>query len=78
MSVSETIYIQEIFTAYLVLFLMNAYVYGAFQYQKYMASNRTWNIYAGQNRFYLHTLSENRLDYCSVPFFSFTFLELTP
>jgi hypothetical protein len=29
---------SEIFTAYLVLFLLNAYVYGAFQYQKYMAS----------------------------------------
>ena len=28
---------SEIFTAYLVLFLLNAYVYGAFQYQKYMA-----------------------------------------
>lgn len=29
---------SEFFTAYLVLFLLNAYVYGAFQYQKYMAS----------------------------------------
>lgn len=29
---------SEIFTAYLVLFLLNAYVYAAFQYQKYMAS----------------------------------------
>lgn len=28
---------SEIFTAYLVLFLLNAYIYGAFQYQKYMA-----------------------------------------
>lgn len=29
---------SEIFSAYLVLFLLNAYVYAAFQYQKYMAS----------------------------------------
>lgn len=29
---------SEMFTAYLVLFLLNAYVYAAFQYQKYMAS----------------------------------------
>ncbi|MEN2283751.1 hypothetical protein AAGF08_16525 [Algoriphagus sp. SE2] len=29
---------SEIFTAYLVLFLLNAYVYAAFQYQKYMSS----------------------------------------
>jgi len=29
---------SEIFSAYLVLFLLNGYVYGAFQYQKYMAS----------------------------------------
>jgi hypothetical protein len=29
---------SEIFTAYLVLFLLNVYVYGAFQYQKYMSS----------------------------------------
>ncbi len=29
---------SEIFTAYLVLFLLNAYVYAAFQYQKYMAT----------------------------------------
>ena len=28
---------SEIFTAYLVLFLLNAYIYGAFQYQKYIA-----------------------------------------
>jgi hypothetical protein len=28
----------EIFTAFLVLFLLNAYIYGAFQYQKYMAN----------------------------------------
>ncbi|UZD23834.1 hypothetical protein PBT90_10580 [Algoriphagus halophytocola] len=28
----------EIFTAYLVLFLLNVYIYGAFQYQKFMAS----------------------------------------
>ncbi|WP_026968354.1 hypothetical protein [Algoriphagus terrigena] len=28
---------SEMFTAYLVLFLLNAYIYGAFQYQKYMA-----------------------------------------
>ncbi|GAA0880194.1 hypothetical protein GCM10009119_31640 [Algoriphagus jejuensis] len=26
----------EIFTAYLVLFLLNGYIYGAFQYQKFM------------------------------------------
>jgi hypothetical protein len=29
---------SEMFTAYLVLFLLNAYIYAAFQYQKYMAS----------------------------------------
>lgn len=29
---------SEIFTAYLVLFLLNAYIYAAFQYQKYMAT----------------------------------------
>lgn len=29
---------SEIFTAYLVLFLLNVYVYAAFQYQKYMSS----------------------------------------
>lgn len=29
---------SEFFTAYLVLFLLNAYVYAAFQYQKYMSS----------------------------------------
>ncbi len=29
---------SEIFTAYLVLFLLNIYVYAAFQYQKYMSS----------------------------------------
>lgn len=29
---------SEIFTAYLVLFLLNAYIYGAFQYQKYISS----------------------------------------
>lgn len=29
---------SELFSAYLVLFLLNAYVYAAFQYQKYMAS----------------------------------------
>lgn len=29
---------SEIFSAYLVLFLLNAYVHAAFQYQKYMAS----------------------------------------
>lgn len=29
---------SEFFTAYLVLFLLNIYVYGAFQYQKYMAT----------------------------------------
>ncbi|MBB6325672.1 hypothetical protein FHS59_001287 [Algoriphagus iocasae] len=29
---------SEIFSAYLVLFLLNAYVYAAFQYQKYMAT----------------------------------------
>ncbi|TDQ19246.1 hypothetical protein DFQ04_1067 [Algoriphagus boseongensis] len=29
---------SEIFTAYLVLFLLNAYIYGAFQYQKYLSS----------------------------------------
>lgn len=28
---------SEIFTAYLVLFLLNAYIYAAFQYQKYIA-----------------------------------------
>jgi hypothetical protein len=28
---------SEIFSAYLVLFLLNGYIYGAFQYQKYMA-----------------------------------------
>ena len=28
---------SEIFSAYLVLFLLNAYIYAAFQYQKYMA-----------------------------------------
>ncbi|WP_026952391.1 hypothetical protein [Algoriphagus mannitolivorans] len=29
---------SELFTAYLVLFLLNAYIYGAFQYQKYLSS----------------------------------------
>lgn len=29
---------SEIFTAYLVLFLLNAYIYGAFQYQKYLVN----------------------------------------
>jgi hypothetical protein len=29
---------SEMFSAYLVLFLLNGYIYGAFQYQKYMAS----------------------------------------
>ncbi len=29
---------SEIFSSYLVLFLLNAYVYAAFQYQKYIAS----------------------------------------
>lgn len=29
---------SEIFTAYLVLFLLNGYIYGAFQYQKYIAA----------------------------------------
>lgn len=29
---------SEMFTAYLVLFLLNAYIYGAFQYQKYLAN----------------------------------------
>ena len=29
---------SDIFTAYLVLFLLNAYVYAAFQYQKFMAT----------------------------------------
>ena len=29
---------SEFFTAYLVLFLLNAYIYGAFQYQKYLSS----------------------------------------
>lgn len=29
---------SEFFSAYLVLFLLNGYIYGAFQYQKYMAS----------------------------------------
>ncbi len=29
---------SEIFTAYLVLFLLNAYIYAAFQYQKYVAT----------------------------------------
>jgi len=29
---------SEIFTTYLVLFLLNGYIYGAFQYQKFMAS----------------------------------------
>ena len=29
---------SEIFTAYLVLFLLNLYIYGAFQYQKYISS----------------------------------------
>jgi hypothetical protein len=28
---------SEVFTAYLVLFLLNAYIYAAFQYQKYIA-----------------------------------------
>lgn len=28
---------SEMFTAYLVLFLLNAYIYGAFQYQKYVS-----------------------------------------
>jgi hypothetical protein len=29
---------SEIFSAYLVLFLLNAYIYAAFQYQKYLAN----------------------------------------
>ena len=29
---------SEIFTAYLVLFLLNMYIYAAFQYQKYIAT----------------------------------------
>lgn len=29
---------SEMFTAYLVLFLLNGYIYAAFQYQKYLAS----------------------------------------
>lgn len=29
---------SEMFTAYLVLFLLNAYIYGAFQYQKYLST----------------------------------------
>lgn len=29
---------SEIFSAYLVLFLLNAYIYAAFQYQKYLAT----------------------------------------
>ncbi|MEB2785915.1 hypothetical protein [Algoriphagus persicinus] len=29
---------SEIFTAYLVLFLLNAYIYAAFQYQKYVST----------------------------------------
>jgi hypothetical protein len=29
---------SEIFTAYLVLFLLNMYIYAAFQYQKYIAN----------------------------------------
>ncbi len=29
---------SEIFTTYLVLFLLNAYIYAAFQYQKFMAN----------------------------------------
>lgn len=29
---------SEIFTAYLVLFLLNGYIYAAFQYQKYIAN----------------------------------------
>jgi len=29
---------SEMFSAYLVLFLLNGYVYGAFHYQKYLAS----------------------------------------
>lgn len=29
---------SEIFTAYLVLFLLNAYIYAAFQYQKYIVA----------------------------------------
>jgi hypothetical protein len=29
---------NEFFTAYLVLFLLNVYIYGAFQYQKYISS----------------------------------------
>lgn len=29
---------SEIFSAYLVLFLLNAYIYAAFQYQKYIAT----------------------------------------
>lgn len=32
---------SEMFTAYLVLFLLNGYIYGAFQYQKYMAAKDT-------------------------------------
>jgi hypothetical protein len=29
---------SEIFSAYLVLFLLNAYIYAAFQYQKYLSN----------------------------------------
>jgi hypothetical protein len=29
---------SELFSAYLVLFLLNAYIYAAFQYQKYLAT----------------------------------------
>lgn len=32
---------SEMFTAYLVLFLLNGYIYGAFLYQKYMAAKDT-------------------------------------
>ena len=33
---------SEMFTAYLVLFLLNAYIYGAFQYQKYLANKEDY------------------------------------
>jgi hypothetical protein len=29
---------SEMFTAYLILFLLNCYIYGAFQYQKYLSN----------------------------------------
>lgn len=32
---------SEVFTAYLVLFLLNAYIYGAFQYLKYLSNKST-------------------------------------